>query len=327
MKKQSKYKITVTLKVTVIYLLLLFVACEPSVQQANTEEVATHKTDINPSPKTGFQIPYQLNKPDTSFKLVYDLKEISGLSMTRDEQQLLAVNDEQGVIFYISPETGKVEKKVKFGKMNDYEGIEAVKREIYVTKSNGTILEVKDVGRPLQVTESFPTFLKNENDVEGLGYDAVSNSLLLACKGKAGEGDDLKKSRTIYAFDLKTKELKPEPLLVIKRATIEAFLNSEEQKSRWMNYWKEFTIEQLAKAFAPSAIALHPKTRNRYILSSSGKLLVVLNSKGEILQIEKLDDTLMRQPEGLCFRSDGTMFISSEGRGAKARLLVFKPEN
>ncbi len=313
-------------------IILLVFACEAGTEEAKTdiktanEATATVVDKVKQLQKPSFEIPYQLNAPDTIFKLVRDLKEISGLTMTSNEEQLLAVNDEQGIIFYLNYETGNAEESVKFAKMNDYEGIEAIGKSIYVTKSNGTIIQVKDIGSPLQVAESFPTFLKTANDVEGLGYDAERGDLLLACKGKAGEGEDLKKSRAIYSFNIKTKELNSLPFLVIKRAAIVNFLSTDKVQNTWAAYWKDFSIEQIAKGFSPSGIAIHPSTKNRYILSSAGaNLLMVLNPGGEILQIEKIDPELLRQPEGICFHSDGRLFISSEGRGGKARLLVFSP--
>ncbi|MEZ4981635.1 MAG: SdiA-regulated domain-containing protein [Saprospiraceae bacterium] len=64
----------------------------------------------------------------------------------------------------------------------------------------------------------------------------------------------------------------------------------------------------------PSAIAQHPITEEFYILSSVGKLLMVLSAEGEINYIEKLDKKILPQPEGICFEKNGTMWISSEGK-------------
>lgn len=302
-------------------LLLLLFSCESEAPSANKAQ------SLLPQPSASFQLSYQLDKPDTFFLLKNDLVEISGLSMDASNDKLLAINDEEGIIFYLNYETGQVEKQVKFGKMNDYEGIETVGEKVYVTKSNGTIYEITDLRRPLQLTETYPTFLKTINDVEGLAYDARSNSLLLACKGKAGEGEAFKKSRAIYTFNLNQKELSPEPFLLIKREAVAAFFNKEKSKNPLAAYWQDFTIEQLSKAFAPSGIAIHPKTGNLYLLSSSGKMLLILGKNKEILHLVKLDASLMRQPEGICFHPDGRLFISSEGDGARGRLLVFSPRS
>jgi uncharacterized protein YjiK len=43
--------------------------------------------------------------------------------------------------------------------------------------------------------------------------------------------------------------------------------------------------------------------------------------------VQKLDKELLPQPEGICFSPDGIMFISSEGKGGKGRILVFQPRD
>jgi uncharacterized protein YjiK len=39
----------------------------------------------------------------------------------------------------------------------------------------------------------------------------------------------------------------------------------------------------------------------------------------------KLNPKIFRQPEGICFSPDGTMYIASEGDGMEGTLLKFKP--
>ena len=80
----------------------------------------------------------------------------------------------------------------------------------------------------------------------------------------------------------------------------------------------------LAKAFAPSGIAIHPITKEVFLLSSPGKLLVVLDENGKIKDAQKLSPKYMKQPEGICFDRDGTLYITSEGDGGKARLLKYE---
>ena len=46
-------------------------------------------------------------------------------------------------------ETGKIEDELKFHKSGDYEGIEMIGDDIYVTKNNGTIYEIKNAHEKL----------------------------------------------------------------------------------------------------------------------------------------------------------------------------------
>ncbi len=43
-----------------------------------------------------------------------------------------------------------------------------------------------------------------------------------------------------------------------------------------------------------------------------------------MLTIKQLDKKTFRQPEGICFDPEGNLFISNEGQGGKANILIFK---
>ena len=60
------------------------------------------------------------------------------------------------------------------------------------------------------------------------------------------------------------------------------------------------------------------------MISSVGKLLIVLNRKGKVLDVKELDPKMFRQPEGICFSPTGDMFISNEGQGGKGYILKFQ---
>ncbi|MBK7408618.1 MAG: SdiA-regulated domain-containing protein [Saprospirales bacterium] len=77
-------------------------------------------------------------------------------------------------------------------------------------------------------------------------------------------------------------------------------------------------------AFAPSALAIHPLTGHLYLLSSVGKLLVVLDREtGAIIYVQKLKKSVHPQPEGICFDPDGTMYISNEGKDGNGLIHKF----
>lgn len=267
------------------------------------------------STKAAFKFPYQLSNPVAAFKLSDKLTEISGLGLTKEEDALLSINDEQGKIFYLNIQNGEIDKSVKFAKSGDYEGIEQIGETVYVVNSSGSVYEVRDLNDKKPKTEKYNTPLNSDYDVEGLGYSSKLNSLLLACKGKAGDKKKYAKQKAIYAFSLDSKKLSEEPLYLIAEKDI------DEKTARGNRL-----IEALNGIFAPSGIATHPKTKDIYVLSAVGKAIAVLNSKGKLIHVEQMNKSQFKQPEGICFASDGTLFISSEGKSGKGRLFRFEME-
>lgn len=259
---------------------------------------------------------YDLDNPIKVFKLDKDLEETSGLSLTDNPQQLVSINDEDGKLFFIDISDGEIVEELKFGKDDDYEGVEMVNGLYYVLESNGNLHEIEVKGDDADKLETYDTFLKREDDVEGLGYDAANGHLLLACKAEHDDHDD---QRVVFAFDLESKELLEEPVLRIYEDSLYQYI-----EKRGVN--NGFLRSVFAKSFAPSTIALHPKSGDWYVLSSPKRLLLVLSADGTIKHLAQFDDKLARQPEGICFAPDGTLYVSSEGDGAKARLLIYAPK-
>ena len=270
----------------------------------------------------GYHFPYQLRQPDQKHLMPGALEEISGLGISKDDSALIAIQDEDGILFFIDAKTGEVTKKQKFWKDGDYEGVEWIEDKVYVVKSTGTIYEVSELEKEEPTVEKYKFFLDSDNDVEGLAFDRKSKQLLLACKAKAGQQAEFKHQKGIYALDLSTKKMSETPAYFVDLDSVNNYL----QKSpsiRKLEKLIEFFDPHEPFGFAPSGIAIHPGTGNLYITSSVGKMLLVLKPNGKILHIEKLDKDIHPQPEGLCFAKDGTLYISNEGRGGKGRILRF----
>lgn len=293
---------------------------------------ATENNTINTPPPVNttlnslHSIPYKLDEPAETYEMPSILEEISGLTISTDEQFLYAVQDEKGIIFKLSKSSGEVLEKIKFHKDGDYEGIEVVRDKIYVVKSTGTIYEVTNPGAVNQQMKKFNDFLERENDVEGLAYDAKNNRLLLACKGMPATGesfDIIRYKKVIYAFDLNTKTFLPDPVYTIQLEEIRKYLDSHTSLKEYEKLVEFFSSGKDNLSFNPSAIAIHPKSGAIYVSSSIGKVLIVLSDTGKVLHIEKLRKKVHAQPEGLAFDKEGTLYISNEGKGGKAKIHKF----
>ena len=52
--------------------------------------------------------------------------------------------------------------------------------------------------------------------------------------------------------------------------------------------------------------------------------MIIIDRKGNVLDVQDLRNNIFRQPEGICFSPSGDLFISNEGNGGKATILRFK---
>jgi len=270
---------------------------------------------------TGF--PYTINKPDETITLPNKLKEISGLGIDPTGKYLYAIQDEEGDLFIINRETGKIKDRIKFHKAGDYEGVEFVDDRAYIVKNTGTIYEIHDIGKSTQKRTKHKFNFNKSSDVEGLGYDPFTNSLLVSCKGKALKGEKAKLKKGIYSINLDSMTMDTLPLYTISLDSVKAFLHTNtameyfDKLVKLFNPSKEFV-------FGPSGIAVHPKTKELYIISAVGNVLVVLNRANEIVHLQKLKKKIHHQPEGIVFDQAGTLYISNEGGSGKGKIHQFR---
>lgn len=263
--------------------------------------------------------PYQFDAPDQILKLEDELREISGLSISPDGNQLIAVQDEKGILYYLDKNSGKITSKKEFWKDGDYEGVEAVGKDVYAIKSTGTVYWIKNADQEEIETEKFNYDLNKDNDVEGLGYDGSSQMLLLACKAHP---DDMKDARGIFGFSLKDMRLLQDPVYMLTLGAVHKYLDTNPPITRLEKVKKFFDEDELD--FSPSALAVHPISGDLYLVSSKGKMIVVMNRRNEVIYIQKLEKEEHPQPEGLCFDREGNMYISNEGGGDEGTILIYK---
>jgi uncharacterized protein YjiK len=265
---------------------------------------------------------YDLSHPTEKYKMPGSLTEISGINVYR-KSKLVCVQDESGKVFIYDLKKGDVKQAILFGKKGDYEAIANVNDTIYVLSSNGNLHQIIAFDSPEQHTVVFNTSLNKGNNTEGLCYDSLSRRLLIACKNDPGQ--NLKGVRAVYAFDLRTMQLVEKPVFTIQLEALKKFLVDNDKEKLITDEIRDlFDPEKGDVTFQPSEIAIHPLTNDFYMISTVGKLLVVLDHSGQIKFIKALDASLFKQPEGLCFHRDGTMFISDEGRKGNGNILEFK---
>ncbi len=294
----------------IIFLIALnFSAC-------NVPKKATADTVESPT----FKILYDLARPDTTFLMPAELIEISALSMMSDPSKMCTLQDERGILYILDKKTGSVTSKIVFESKGDFEGLEVVGDVAYAAKSNGTLYEITKFGTEEQQIKQLKSFLTKKNNIEGLGYDELKNNLLLACKGSGSETETFR--RDIFAFNLKNKTVAAEAVYSISNQQIVDFIHQTPtlDSTEFEIYLHPSAAEDWK--LGPSAVALHPVSHDVYLLSSVGKLFLVLDYKtGKLKYLQKLDKKIHAQPEGIVFDKDGTLYISNEGKKGSGGMI------
>jgi len=292
------------------FALLLFASCDPAKRISKSEELKPIEDHKHPS--HDYIFPYNLSQPDALFEMPKILNEISGISLTPDRKKIAAIQDENGILFQLDKQTGKLVKEVKFHKNGDYEDITCIDNKTFIVKSSGTVYELEMTPADTFKVSKHKFGLSKENDVEGMCFDKRNNRLLLACKGEMTQKDNLAKG--VYAYNLETRKMETEPFFKLTLSEMQQYVKEHHNESADPLFETYIAGEQESFTFYPSAIAIHPQTGNYYIASSKGKVLSVISPKKEILHIQKLSKKEHKQPEGLTFDEDGTLYISNEGK-------------
>jgi len=280
---------------------------------------------VSESKKTINYFPYDLQNPDTIYRLPSYLEEISGISCFKNNK-IACVQDEHATIYIFNTKKGKVTSKIDFGKNGDYEDIAIVGNNAYVLRSDGTLFKVENFEESKKIkVVKIKTPLSNKNDTEGLVFDKNTNSLLIASKASP----TIKKEelytgfKTIYRFNLKNNKLIEQPFRLIDLSITDSLKDRGRIENFSIETAKKLNLIEDDSSFHPSGIAIHPFNNNLYIISSVEKLLIVMNDTGEILNIIKLENRLFNQPEGISFSKTGDLFISNEKKHAGGNILKF----
>lgn len=233
-----------------------------------------------------------------------ELDEISGIAW--HENELLAIEDESSIIFRINPETGKILKKKKFEKNRDIEEIQVIGGTAWVLRSNGNLYQVSNFKEEESETEIFEFPNLGKRDLEAIVADIDEPFVWIICK--VCEWDEGPDRASIFKFDLKTMKFDSIPGKEIEINQLSGMLSEKELKNLKIQ---------------PSAAAIHPLTGDYFLLSSTGKWLMTLDKSMNPTSVHLLDHSLFKQPEGMTFAPDGTLYISNEAADGRANLLVF----
>jgi len=281
---------------TLLVLSYLLIGCQ-------TKETSREQAKVNANV---IQLPYDLGNPDEKKTLKKKLNEISALEYIGNDK-LATVQDEKGTIYILSNYGDAIIEEIKFAGKGDFEGLTRVEDRYFAVRSDGKIYDIQLREGEDPIVQKYETPLGTKNDVEGVCYRKNDNELLVLCKEEGGIGSEsIKGKKAIYAFNLSNYQLSEKPKFLIDVKAVNERVGNH------------------AKAhFKPSGMAINPFTNDLFIVTSVGKLLIVLGSNGDLKEVVKLSEKKFKQPEGVAFDDHGNLYISNEGREGKPNILLF----
>ncbi|MEO9211442.1 MAG: SdiA-regulated domain-containing protein [Ginsengibacter sp.] len=296
-----------------IFFLFFFIGCSNNSNKNRvTADEDLSEISIDSSKETNHKTDYQydLKKPKRTWQLPSALLEVSGNTWV-DKNHLLLIDDRHPNLYLIKidDKNAVLEKTIPFQDDEkdkfDIEDVTIFNDVVYALWSHGVLFKISNWNSKPDVKE-IPTFLSKENNTEGLCYDPITKSLLIACKYASGIKDEDKSTKAVYQFDMATEKLDEKPFLIIHKKDFEKLAGHK-------------------LVFYPSAIAVHPITHNIYLLSTrDNKCMTVFSREGVLISFQFIDENLMPQPEGICFSPEGKLYISSEGKNGSGKLLEFE---
>jgi hypothetical protein len=178
---------------------------------------------------------------------------------------------------------------------------------VYVLRSDGNVFKFS-LKNPSKVEQMMLSL--NSLNIEGLFYS--DGYLYVACKDALVNQSAAK--RCIYRIK-DNKKVIPELYLEIDLNNINEFITKK---------YPELSLNNIT--FNPSAVAIHPITKELYVLSANDRMLAVYKDK-QLKYAVPLTAEEYYKPEGLSFFPNGDLLISSEGdkRGlVKGNIVLLK---
>lgn len=166
----------------------------------------------------------------------------------------------------------------------------------------------------LQVSKNKPSW-----ESSACCYHKPTKRLIFCAPEEDGEG----RLRSLYYFNISKQRYHENPIFTFDADVVLQFLEDKECRIASAPH-RRFYPKELADVL-PTAIAVHPKTNDFFMLSSKDRILMVFSSFGELLDASYLEEHAYSNPIDLHFNELGDLFIANPGKEALS--LVKLPWN
>lgn len=237
---------------------------------------------------------YRFLNPDQIYEMPDLLMEISGITAV-DNNTIMCIQDELGAVIEYHLGDEEIKNVYRFTDVGDFEDIAINKNRLYVLRSDGNVFDFDYKITKIQAEQKMISI--NSLNIEGLFYDTDGYFYMASKEGTVGADES---KRYIFRYKEQPWE-EPAKYFEVDLKLLNDFFAKK---------YPDMAAKDLA--FNPSAIAIHPLTKEFYILSSTNRLLAVFE-KEKLKNIFPLPADLYFKPEGLTFLDNGDLLIASEG--------------
>lgn len=257
------------------------------------------------APTAGWLSRYDLQHPARVIALPPALVEVSGVAAW-DSNTVVLHNDEDGVLYLVRTTDGRIVRQVQLGpriRHGDFEDLTLLGHHGYLAKSNGTLLEftLDDTSSSVPCRK-YTGGLGGFCEVESLAPALTGSGLVVACKHVKG----IRRPGALTLLRWAPRTLYD--LHPVIRVPGSAFGGAGE-----------------AHRFAASGMTRTPDASGWIVLDGPHARIVELSGDGRVIALEPLRRDLLPQAEGVAFGVDGSLYLTSEGRGGPGVLAVYLP--
>ena len=285
---------------SIVLATLSFIAAR-KLQQVGVESYYIQKA-TNFQKEDGY---FDLGHPNAIHHLPMGITPFSDVAML-DSTQMLGLDQEAGNLFLFDLNENTITSQLSLG--------ETKFTDMAMVDSTVVLLDASNQVHfllPPYDSLSFETAEKIDEDIVVNGACLHNSTKRLFFLGEAIEKGEGLFTSSIYTYNLHHRKMNETTLFDVNTSDIETFASENNITLPVIN------VNALGDSisglqFVPSAIAVHPKTNEIYILSSGDKSLVVYDQFGKVVNFTFLDPNVFTAPTGLTFLSNGDLLISNK---------------
>ena len=223
-----------------------------------------------------------------------------------DSSHLVGIEPTSGNVVFLDVNNFSISSQLSLGSGFRFEAISRIDSTLILMDSENKVHFLL----PPYDRNSFLSSNETKENFHSAGICLHESTKRLFLISEVQEKEEGQFSSFLYAFNLNKNQLRDEPLFEVNLTDIETFaINNNLSLPATSVTNTGDTIQGLD--FNPSAIAVHPKTNEIYILSSTDRSLIVYNQFGEIVNFTTLDSSIFSKPTGMTFQENGDLLISN----------------